>query len=117
MYRLDIKAMSVNDRSCVQRGRIKKTKAFVKYCDDLQIILPKMKDDFKLEGCLILKLVIGFSNPRSDLDNVIKPFQDALQIKYKFNDSQIYRIEADKDIVVAGKEYIEFDIIKMVTSC
>jgi Holliday junction resolvase RusA-like endonuclease len=54
--------------------------------------------------------MVGLSNKKSDLDNVIKPFQDALQAKYKFNDHQIYHICATKMIVDRGAEFIDFGL-------
>lgn len=116
MHQIDIKPLSVNRRSTITKGRmskgryikpqIKKTKEFSRYCKDLQIILPRLNQD--LTGELRLSLEVGFSNNASDLDNIIKPFQDALQIKYEFNDSQIHEIRALKLKAPKGKEFIRF---------
>ena len=52
----------------------------------------------------------GFSNKASDWDNPVKPFQDVLQKKYKFDDKDIYRATVEKKIVPKGQEYIKFRI-------
>jgi len=55
-------------------------------------------------------LQVGLSSKNADLDNCIKAFVDILQKKYLFNDSKIYRIEAQKEIVKKGAEYIDVEI-------
>jgi len=62
---------------------------------------------------LEVSLVIGMSNMASDVDNVVKPFIDVLQKKYKFNDKYIFRLVVEKKLVVKGAEFIEFYIKKM----
>ena len=61
-------------------------------------------------GRLKIVLKFGFSSKLADWDNPIKPFQDILQKKYKFNDSQIYKAIVIKEIVKKGNEFIEFEI-------
>jgi Holliday junction resolvase RusA-like endonuclease len=62
---------------------------------------------------LEVSLVVGMSNMASDVDNVVKPFIDVLQKKYKFNDKYIFRLVVEKKLVVKGAEFIEFYIKKM----
>jgi Holliday junction resolvase RusA-like endonuclease len=62
---------------------------------------------------LEVSLVVGLSNMASDVDNVVKPFIDVLQKKYKFNDKYIFRLIVEKKLVVKGAEFIEFYIKKM----
>ena len=62
------------------------------------------------EGDLSLTCWFGFSSRGSDWDNPIKPFQDILQKKYKFNDSRIYEGHVYKKIVKKGEEYIRFKL-------
>lgn len=62
------------------------------------------------DGPLYLKIVFGFSNKASDIDNPVKPFIDILQKKYKFNDKRIYCLQVDKKDVKKGEEYIYFRI-------
>jgi deoxycytidylate deaminase len=44
------------------------------------------------------------------IDNFIKPFLDILQMKYGFNDKQIYKLSVLKEIVNKGSEGITFKI-------
>ena len=104
--RINIKPLSVNASLASVNGRHIKTKAARQYKEDLLYLLPACHRLF--EGVLSLDLVIGLSNSQSDLDNVIKPFQDALQAKYQFNDHQIHVLTARKEIVKKGQEFIEF---------
>jgi Holliday junction resolvase RusA-like endonuclease len=107
--KINIKPLSVNQSLASVRGRHIKTAAARKYHADLQLLLPA--NSKPLDGELSLSLTVGLSSKQSDLDNVIKPFQDALQAKYKFNDSQIYELSARKQIVKKGQEYIEFSLL------
>ena len=109
MNRIDIKPMSVNKRSTVIKGRITKTKSYQAYCDQLFYMLPRLPQQ-RFSGLLRLTARMGLSNPSADLDNTVKPFQDALQLKYKFNDSQVYELHLEKVVVPVGKEFIEFMI-------
>jgi Holliday junction resolvase RusA-like endonuclease len=106
---INIKPLSINQSLASVRGRHIKTAAARKYLADLQFLLPAYSKP--LQGELSLTLSVGLSSKQSDLDNVIKPFQDALQAKYKFNDSQIYQLAARKQIVKKGQEYIEFSLL------
>jgi len=56
-------------------------------------------------------LQVGLSSKNADIDNCIKAFVDILQKKYLFNDSRVYRIEAQKEIVTKGAEYIDVEIL------
>ena len=77
--KLKIKPLSVNE--CWQ-GRRKKSRDYKSYEILVNHLLPA-----KLEipqGNLRLIVDVGFSSSSSDLDNVIKPFQDILQKKFFF---------------------------------
>jgi len=102
--RINIKPLSVNE--CWQ-GRRFKTDKYKAYELEMLYKLPKLDVP---KGKLKLTINVGFSNKGSDLDNVCKPFQDILQKKYKFNDSQIYQLEMTKEIVKKGNEFIDFTI-------
>lgn len=53
----------------------------------------------------------GLSNRGADLDNVLKPLLDTYQSMYEdFNDNKVYRIDAHKEIVKKGDEYLEVTI-------
>ena len=59
---------------------------------------------------LYLRLIVHYSNTRSDIDNCLKPFIDILQAAYEFNDNKIYRLVVDKKIVPKGEDGIFFEI-------
>jgi len=89
MHKIPIQPLSVNHLSMVYRNRkgqcvIGKNKKFKKYKADILMLLPPLSQDFR--GELRLDLEFGLPNKLSDIDNCIKPIQDFLQVKYKFND-------------------------------
>jgi Holliday junction resolvase RusA-like endonuclease len=104
MIRLNIKPLSVND---AWRGRRFKSVKYSNYEKKTLLILPKISI---VSGKKTLFVNVGFSSKASDVDNVLKPFIDILQKKYKFNDSAIYKIVIEKEIVKKGSEFIEFKI-------
>lgn len=66
------------------------------------------------EGMIRIKLLACFSTKNADLDNVLKPLLDVLQKRYKFNDSKVYRIVAQKQTVPKGQECLKFQITPWV---
>ncbi|MFN5251394.1 MAG: RusA family crossover junction endodeoxyribonuclease [Bacteroidota bacterium] len=107
--RVDIKPLSVNQ---AWQGKRFKSPAYKEYIKELS---PKLKIgnyDFG-KNPLELFVRVGFSSSASDLDNVLKPFQDILSAHYKFNDKQIFRIIAEKELVPKGMEYIEYSITRL----
>lgn len=100
--RIDIKPLSVNE---CWKGRRFKTDKYKAYAFELK---SKLKP-FKLpKSKLSISITVGFKNSLSDVDNVLKPFLDILQDKYKFNDRDIYELSIRKEVV--KKPYIEFEI-------
>ena len=107
--RVNIKPLSVNE---AWKGRKFKSPKYKLYEQELLYALPMTDinwDTLPLE----VSLVVGLSNMASDVDNVVKPFIDVLQKKYKFNDKYIFRLVVEKKLVVKGAEFIEFYIKKM----
>ena len=107
--RVNIKPLSVNE---AWKGRKFKSPKYKLYEQELLFALPMTDinwDTLPLE----VSLVVGLSNMASDVDNVVKPFIDVLQKKYKFNDKYIFRLVVEKKLVVKGAEFIEFYIKKM----
>lgn len=102
MYTLKIKPISLNH---AYRGRRFKTPELEAFKEECYFRLPKQDIP---EGELSVKYEFGISSKNSDLDNLVKCFQDALAVKYGFNDRQIYHIEAVKVDVKKGEEYIKF---------
>lgn len=102
---IKIKPLSVNQ---VWQGKRFKTKAYKDYEKEVLLLLP---NSYKVPlNRLEITFTFGFSSKLADWDNPIKPFQDILQKKYKFNDSQIYKATVIKEIVKKGDEFIEFTI-------
>jgi len=50
----------------------------------------------------------------ADVDNILKPFIDCLQLKYNFNDKMIYKLIVEKDNVPKGSEFIKFSLKEKV---
>lgn len=93
-----IKILSVN--GCWQ-GKRYKTPAYRNYSKTLLHVLPKHTIEHKN---LYIIYRFYFSTPLLDIDNPIKPLQDILQLKYKFNDSCITHILATKSVVSKKNE-------------
>ena len=105
LVRLELKPMSVNQ---CWYGRKNPTEIFKQYRLDVDRLLP---DEYTVpEGELFILFKWGLSNRGNDIDNSCKPFLDALQLKYGFNDNKVYSIIMEKIIVPKGKEFIEFEI-------
>jgi Holliday junction resolvase RusA-like endonuclease len=102
--RIDIKPLSVNQ---AWKGRRQKTFKYLKYENDVLILLPRI-DLPEPPFCVFYEF--GFSSIASDIDNPVKPFQDILQKKYKFDDKLIFEMHVVKKKVAKGKEYIKFKI-------
>lgn len=102
--RIRLKPMSVNEAYTGKRFKTKKYSSYKKRLlyELKQVKLPKPP--------LQLEIVFGFSNSAADWDNPVKPFQDILQHKYKFNDKDIKKGIVEKVIVPKGKEFIDFYI-------
>ncbi len=105
-----IKPLSVNEAWC---GRKFKTPEYKAYEREVLFRLKPMQIP---EGKLFIHYIVGYSNSQADIDNFVKPFQDILQKKYGFNDSRIYRLSIEKQIVKKGSEFIEFEIKQFNTN-
>lgn len=105
MVKIDLKPLSVNE---CWRGRRFKTVSYLKYQTDMLFLLPN--DLVIPEGPLSVSYEFGFSSRASDIDNPVKPFQDILQKRYKFDDKLIFEMHVKKTKVPKGKEYVKFQI-------
>jgi len=101
--KVEIKPLSVNQ--CWQGKRFK-TKEYSAY--EKEVLLKLKSHKITIDGPIELNLMVGLSNMASDADNVVKPFVDILQKKYKFNDKYIFRLVVEKILVAKGAEFIEF---------
>jgi Holliday junction resolvase RusA-like endonuclease len=98
--KIKIKPLSVND---CWRGRRMKTEKYLIYESKLKRLLPPLELP---PPPFSVYYEFGFSSLASDLDNPIKPLQDILQKKYKFDDKLIFEFTARKKKVKKGDEYI-----------
>lgn len=103
--RVNIKPLSVNE---CWRGRRFKTDKYSIYERNVLMLLKPMKTPIDK---IYLKIKIGLSSKNADIDNVLKPFIDILQIKYSFNDKNIFKITIEKEIVKKKAEYIDFELL------
>ena len=104
---MKIKALTVNQ---AWKGRRYKTDKYKAYEKELFLLLPKLDAKIAKDSTIYLNILVGFSNPKSDIDNIAKPFIDILQKKYDFNDCQILKLTMEKVIVKKGDDFIDFDI-------
>ena len=104
---IHIKPLSVN---AAWQGRRYKTDTYKGYERAMLLLLPRRKIP---EGKLKLIVDVGLSSKAADVDNILKPFVDILQKKYKFNDKHIYKILIEKTDVKKGYEYITWDLVSL----
>ena len=99
---ISIKPLSVN---AAWKWRRFKTPEYKQYEKLMLLYLMPMKE-IKVKGIYIQ---IWVSSRAFDIDNMIKPFLDILQKKYKwFNDRDLYELQIRKEIVKKKQEYIYF---------
>jgi Holliday junction resolvase RusA-like endonuclease len=100
MPKIEVKPLSVNN--CWQGKRFK-TNEYKAYEKEMLYRLPKIKIP---EPPYKVYYEFGFSSAASDLDNPVKPLQDILQKKYKFDDKNIHQMLAERVKVKKGEEYL-----------
>ena len=105
-----IKPVSVNEAWQLKGFRKFKSKKYKEYQAEFDKQLEDTAWPFKPDMLLDVIVRVGFSNKLSDLDNALKPLFDTLSTKYGWNDNKIYSIEAYKEIVPKGKEYLDVKI-------
>lgn len=99
-----IKPLSVNT---AWKGRRSKTDAYKAYTKELTWMLP----DIEIPSAPYeVYYTFGFSNEASDWDNPIKPMQDIIAARYKFNDKLIKKAHIEIITVDKGNEFIQFKI-------
>lgn len=111
MKKIKLKPLSVNE---AWQGKRFKTPLYKSYERSLLYLLPHYelpKPPYEVY------YEFGVSSPLADWDNPVKPFQDVLQKKYKFNDKDIVRAVVTKIKVEKGDEYISFEIITIDYNC
>lgn len=106
MITVKIRPLTVNQ---AWQGRRFKTPAYSAYEKELFYLLPPCSIP---GGDLEVFYEFGLSSSLADWDNPIKPMQDVLQKRYRFDDRRIVRAEVVKVKVDRGQEYIKFEIRK-----
>ena len=107
MYKVNIKALSVND---AWKGRRFKTDDYKAFEQALWYLLPNKNVP---KGKLRAIYRFGVSSKSADGDNLIKNFQDICSKKYLFNDKMIYEWDVKKIDVEKGEESIEFEFLSV----
>lgn len=105
--KINMKPMSVNG---AWQGRRFKSKEYIAYTESCMSILPNITLP---EPPYRINFIFGVSNKASDWDNPVKPIQDILQQRYKFNDKDIYEAFVRKLIVPKRMEYFSFEILHL----
>ncbi len=105
IVKINMKPMSVNG---AWQGRRFKSKEYIAYTESCMSMLPNITLP---EPPYRINFEFGVSNPASDWDNPVKPIQDILQQRYKFNDKDIYEAFVKKIIVPKRQEYFSFELI------
>ena len=105
---LRIKPLSVNK---AWQGKRFKTPDYKMYQKAINWLLNDAKPYFDAsDKYLSLKIVFGFSNLASDVDNPVKPFQDCLSRFYQFDDKKIRNLNVSAVKVKKHKEFICFNL-------
>lgn len=101
--KLGLKPLSANDMHFMNKK--KDTAKYKKYKGTIKDLVG---GDYKVDpkAQLKLTLIAGYSSKASDLDNAFKPLLDSMQLSMGFDDKQVYEIEAYKDVVKRGEEYL-----------
>ena len=106
--KIKVKALSVN---VAWKGRRFKTPEYKKYEKQVLSLLPLIRMP---AAPYEIRIKFFFSNRGSDVDNGVKLIVDLMQKKYNFNDREVYRIVAEKEIVKKGNESFQFMILPYV---
>lgn len=104
--KVNVKPMSVNQ---AWKGRRFKSDEYKAYESHLMSVLPNIELP---EPPYTIYLKFGFSSKLSDWDNCVKPTQDILAMRYRFNDREIRKGIVETEMVKKGQEFIEFKIYK-----
>jgi len=101
---MPFKALSANKMHYAQRKV--DTAEYKRYKLAVFNALKKFRFEVDKEDKYKLSLIVGYSSKLSDLDNSFKPLLDAMQKVLSFDDRQVFEIEALKDHVTKGEEFI-----------
>ena len=102
--RMDIKVLSANKMHYANRKV--DTVEYKRYKLAVFNALKKHRFTVDKDDKYKFSLIVGYSSKLSDLDNSFKPLLDAMQRVLEFDDRQVFEIEAMKDHVKKGDEFI-----------
>lgn len=108
---LPVKALSANKMHYANRKV--DTAEYKKYKLVIFNALKKYRFEVDPKDKYKLSLVVGYSSKLSDLDNSFKPLLDSMQRVLEFDDRQVFEIEALKDHVPKGDEYLKVRMEKI----
>ena len=107
--KLDVKPLSANKMFYRNKN---KTVEYREYQEEILEELRGVEWDFGLAPVTFI-IKVGLSSKVADLDNVLKPLFDTFQSIFEdFNDKMVFRIEAEKELVEKGKEYINVRVLQ-----
>ncbi len=110
LFKIPVKPFSANQMFW-SRGRSKiKTNTYRDYQETFKEPLKDIPWTFG-DDLVSIYVEAGLSSKQADLDNVLKPLLDTLQLVYdEFNDNKVYHLSTTKVIVKKGSEYISVQI-------
>ena len=92
------------------RGKRVKTKEYMDYQNEVRDEMMGIEWPFG-SSPVSFWFKAGLSARQADLDNLLKPLLDTFQNVFDdFNDNKVYYLEAHKDIVPKGEEYVNVRI-------
>ena len=107
--KLNVKPLSANKMFYRNKN---KTVEYRQYQEEVRDEMMGVTWPFSNERVTFI-IKVGLSSKVADLDNVLKPLLDTWQTMYdEFNDKMVYRIEAEKELVDKGKEYLHVRVIQ-----
>ena len=107
MHSVKIKALSVND---AWQGRRYKSQKYTKFSNEMNLQLVLLNKPQVPDGPINIHYRFHISNMNTDVDNLIKAFQDVLFKWLEVDDRRIVNLIAGKVKCRKGEEKIEWDI-------
>lgn len=106
LIEIPLKPLSINE---AWQGRRFKTRKYKNYCEDVSLLLPKIKT---IKGEVYISYIFYLHNwRRTDIDNLIKPLQDILVANHIIEDDRkVICISAEKRPKIDNNGYEEIKI-------
>ena len=110
MHTIKIKALSINE---AWQGRRYKSQKYTQFSNKMNLHLALQKKKEIPEGPIGIHYMFHVANMNTDVDNLIKAFQDVLFKWLGIDDRRIVKLTAEKLKCPKGSEKIEWDIYSM----